>query len=414
MTTNGRSVPRIVVTGLGVVSPVGVGVKQTWSALVEGISGIGPITRFDTSDFAVKIAGEANDFQPADFMDAKQVRRTGRFVQFSIAAARMAVEAANLDMSQEQVERVGVSIGTHGGIFHVGEFWQVMKERGPRRLDPFMALKIGHHMAPAQVGRMLGAKGPNSSVNSACASGADGIGQASLYLRSGHADVMIAGGSEDMISPLAMGYFGLLGAMTKQADPDKASRPFDLNRSGFVLGEGAGILVLETEEHALRRGAPILAELAGMGASYDAYDDAAPDAQGQSLAMKVALKDAGLAPEDIQYVNAHGTSTDLNDKVETEAIKLAFGDHAPNLAISSNKSMIGHLSAGAGAVESVATVLTIHNGIIPPTINYETPDPECDLDYVPNVARQTEVRAAICNSFGLGGQNVCLAFKAYS
>jgi 3-oxoacyl-[acyl-carrier-protein] synthase II len=381
--------------------------------LVNGVSGVGPITRFDSTDFAVKLAAEAADFDPNDFMDAKQARRTGRFVQFSIAAAKMAVESAKLDMSKEQAERVGVSIGTHGGIFHVGEFWQAMKERGPRRIDPFLALKIGHHMAPAQVGRMLGAKGPNSSVNSACASGADGISHASLYLRSGHADVMIAGGSEDMISPLAMGYFGLLGAMTKQASPEKASRPFDLNRSGFVLGEGAGILVLETEEHALRRGAPILAELGGVGATYDAYDDAAPDAEGQSLAMKSALRDAGMSPEQVQYVNAHGTSTELNDKVETQAIKLAFGKHAHELAVSSNKSMIGHLSAGAGAVESVATVMTIANGIIPPTINYETPDPDCDLDYVPNAARKANVEAAICNSFGLGGQNVCLLYKAY-
>jgi 3-oxoacyl-[acyl-carrier-protein] synthase II len=413
MTSPGSGRPRIVITGLGVVSPVGIGLKQTWSSLVNGVSGVGPITRFDSTDFAVKLAAEATDFDPNDFMDAKQARRTGRFVQFSIAASRMAVESAKLDMSKEQAERVGVSIGTHGGIFHVGEFWQAMKERGPRRIDPFLALKIGHHMAPAQVGRMLGAKGPNSSVNSACASGADGISHASLYLRSGHADVMIAGGSEDMISPLAMGYFGLLGAMTKQASPEKASRPFDLNRSGFVLGEGAGILVLETEEHALRRGAPILAELGGVGATYDAYDDAAPDAEGQSLAMKSALRDAGMSPEQVQYVNAHGTSTELNDKVETQAIKLAFGKHAHELAVSSNKSMIGHLSAGAGAVESVATVMTIANGIIPPTINYETPDPDCDLDYVPNVARKANVEAAICNSFGLGGQNVCLLYKAY-
>jgi 3-oxoacyl-[acyl-carrier-protein] synthase II len=268
-------------------------------------------------------------------------------------------------------------------------------------------------MAPVQVGHILGVRGPNSSINSACASGNDALGMALNFLRLGHADVMLAGGTDSIIAPIPIALMGLLGALSKETDPTKASRPFDLNRSGFVAGEGAGILVLETYEHAKKRDAPILAELAGAGWSFDAYDVTAPDPEGEALAMKAALKDAGVSPQEVDYINAHGTATKLNDVSETEAIKTVFGERAYHIPISSNKSMIGHLSAAAGAVESVAAVLTINKGIIPPTINYETPDPDCDLDYVPNRAREAQVNVCLSNSFGLGGQNCCLVFKRF-
>jgi 3-oxoacyl-[acyl-carrier-protein] synthase II len=361
----------------------------------------------------VKVAAEVHGFDPKEFMESKVARRTGRFVQFAIASSRMAIESARLDMAKEKPDRVGVVIGSMGDHYHVTGEVEVMRERGPQRVDPFLTTKLSAHTVATQVGFIMGAKGPNTSPNSACASGNYALGIALNYLRLGCADVMLAGGSEAVVNPIVVALLARVGALSKEADPRYACRPFDLNRSGFILGEGAGILVLETYEHAKRRDAPILAELAGAGWSFDAYGDVAPDPDGQALAMAAALKDAGVSPGEIDYVNAHGTSTKLNDAAETKALKYALGPKAFEIPISSNKSMIGHLVAAGGAVESIASVLTIKHGIIPPTINYETPDPDCDLDYVPNKARKAKVNTVLCDSFGLGGQNCCLIIKRF-
>jgi 3-oxoacyl-[acyl-carrier-protein] synthase II len=404
---------RIVITGLGCLTPLGLNVEDYWSGLIAGRSGIGPITHFDTDAFPVKVAGEVCGFDPGEFMEARVVRRTGRFVQLAIAAARMAVKSARLDMASEKADRVGVVIGSMGDHYQVAPQVEVLKERGPQRVDPFLTTKLSAHTAATQVGCQIGARGPNTSPNSACASGSDALGNALNHLRLGCADVMLAGGAEGTITPIVVALLGRVGALTKEPDPVCACRPFDLNRSGFVIGEGAGILVLETCEHAQKRDAPILAELAGAGWSFDAYGDVAPDPDGQALAMTAALRSASVSPHEIDYVNAHGTSTRLNDAAETRALKSALGHRASEIPISSNKSMIGHLVAAGGAVEAIASVLTIRNGIIPPTINYEAPDPDCDLDYVPNKARRAEVNTILSNSFGLGGQNCCLVIKRF-
>ena len=404
---------RVVVTGMGAITPIGLSVPEYWEALCAGYSGVARIAAFDTEALPVKVGSEVKGFDPTNYLDAKQARRTGRFIQFGLAATQEAIQQAELDLSKEAPHRVGVVIGSTGGVFEMGPQWVNLQEHGYRRVDPFINTRNSAHMSPAYIARVLGVKGPNTNNNTACASGNDAIGLACNFLRLGQAEVMLAGGTEAILTPLGVAYLGLVGALTREDDPEIACRPFDANRSGFVLGEGAGVLVLETEEHARRRGAPILAELAGAGWSFDAYDDTAPDPQGQALAMQAALADAGLSPGDIQYVNAHGTSTKLNDAAETKALKLVFGERAWKIPVSSNKSMIGHLSAAAGAVESVATILTLRHGILPPTIHYETADPECDLDYVPNQARAAEVQAALCDSFGLGGQNVCLVWRRY-
>ena len=404
---------RVVVTGLGVITPLGLTVEDFWEGLISGRNGIGYITLFDASAYPVKTAAEVKGFDPKKYMDEKMVDRTLRFTQFAIAAARMAINSAGLDPSKEP-DKVGVVIATTGEIINVGEQAEIVKTRGPRRVDPLLISKIAAHMAPVHVGLIIGAKGPNSTINSACASGSDALGVALEHLRRGRVEVMIAGGSDAMVSPLVLASTGLVGALSRQPDPNKASRPFDLHRDGFIIGEGAGIMVLETYEHAVKRGASILAEFAGVGWSFDAYNETAPDPQGEALAMRAAIKDAGIRPEEIDYINAHGTSTKLNDIAETQAIKIVLGGHAYKIPISSNKSMIGHLMAAGGAVEAVATVLTISRGIIPPTINYETPDPQCDLDYVPNEARQAEVNCCLSNSFGIGGQNCCLIFKRFA
>jgi len=404
---------RVVITGLGAITPLGLSAADYWQGLVQGRNGVGPITLFDASAYPVKVAAEVKGFEPTDYMHIKRVDRTARCTQFAIAAARMALESARLDISREEAEKVGVIIATSGMVWMIAEQGDVLKNRGPMRIDPLFITKTAPSMVTAQVGLEIGAKGPNTSLNSACASGSDALGVAFNHLRLGHAEVMVAGGAEANISPIGIASTGRVGALSRQADPNKASRPFDLDRDGFVFGEGAGIMVLETLEHAQGRGAPILGELAGVGWSFDAYNETAPDAETQAVAMRLALRDANLAPEDIDYINAHGTSTKLNDAAETRAIKLVFGQRAYQIPISSNKSMIGHLACAAGAVEAVAAVMTVREGVIPPTINYQTPDPECDLDYVPNQARRQPVRACLSNSFGMGGQNCCLVIKRF-
>ncbi len=405
---------KVVISGLGVITPLGLTVEDYWKGLINGRSGISPITLFDASSYPVKIAAEVKDFEPTNYMHIKRADRTARCSQFAIAAAKMALESARLDMSREQPEKVGVVIATSGMITMLVEQGEVLKKRGPMRIDPLLITKIAPSMVPAQVGLELGARGPNSSLNSACASGSDALGTALNHLRLGHAEVMIAGGAETNINPITIASTGRVGALSREANPQRACCPFDLNRSGFIFGEGAGIMVLETYEHAHRRGAPMRAELAGAGWSFDAYNETAPDAELQAVAMRMALQDAGISAEEVDYINAHGTGTKLNDAAETNAIKMVFGEKAYKVPISSNKSMIGHLACAAGAVEAVAVVMTISNGIIPPTINYETPDPDCDLDYVPNEARHQEINVCLSNSFGMGGQNCSLIIRRVS
>ena len=414
---NSRSainIPKVVVTGIGTINPLGLSVKEYWEGLATGKSAIGPITHFDASKFRVKVDAEVRGFDATKYMDLKVVDRTSRTIQFAIAAAKEAVQSAGLDMAQENPERAGVIISTMTEQGYVIRGWELYLKVGPRRADPLFITKSTASAASMQVGMMLGAKGPNSSVNSLCASGADAIGTATNFIRLGYADVMIAGGSDASLEPVGMAGIDQLGALTHEPDPSKACRPFDLNRNGFVYGEGAGLLVLENYEHAKRRGAPILAEVAGAGWSFDAHDATAPAPEAEAYAMRTALQNAGLKIEDVDYINAHGTSTKLNDACETKAIKILFGAHAYKIAISSTKSMIGHGITAAGAVETVAAILVLNKGIIHPTINYETPDPDCDLDYVPNVARPAQVNVCLKNSFGLGGENCCLVFRRVS
>lgn len=405
---------RVVITGLGAITPLGLTVEEYWQGLIHGKNGVGPITLFDTTDYPVKVGGEVKGFEPTKYMHIKRADRTSRCTHFAIAAAKMAVESAQLDMSREKPERVGVVIATTGMITLLADQGEVLKKRGPMRIDPLLISKISANMVPVQVGMELGAKGVNSSINSACASGSDAMGTALNFLRLGRADVIIAGGAEAIITPMSIAITGIVGALSRNPDPETACRPFDLNRSGMVFGEGAGFLVLETYEHARGRGAHILAELAGAGWSNDAFSDTAPQADTQAVAMKMAIQDAGISPQEVDYVNAHGTSTKLNDAAETKALKMVFGDRAYKIPVSSNKSMIGHLACAAGAVEAVATVMTVKQGIIPPTIHYENPDPDCDLDYVPNEARQQKVKVCLSNSFGMGGQNCCLILKRWN
>ena len=407
---------RVVVTGLGVVSPVGQDVETFWRNLLAGTNGIHRIESFDTTGFPVQIAAEIRDFDPKQWMDHKTARRSGRFAQLGVAAAKQALCSAGLEVNEETRDRIGVVIASSGGAFEMGEHWDALKEKGAGRVDPLIIPKLGAYMAAARVGRVLNVRGPNTTVNSACASGTDALGHAWNMVRTGLADVLVAGAAEAVVSPLGIAAMGILGALTRERndDPEHASRPFDAKRSGFVLGDGAGMLVLESEEHAARRGATILAEFAGAGWSFDAADDTAPDADGQALAMRRALENAGVSPDEVSYINAHGTSTPLNDKAETRAIKLALGEKkARSIPISSIKSMVGHSGGGAGGVEAVASVLTIRDGMLPPTINYEEPDPECDLDYVPNEKRAHDADVVLSNSFGLGGQNATIVLRRW-
>ncbi|MDQ7829146.1 MAG: beta-ketoacyl-ACP synthase II [Armatimonadota bacterium] len=406
---------RVVVTGLGVVSPVGTGLERFWGALVEGRPGVRRISRFDPTGLPTQIAAEVVDFDPTDFMDRKEARRNDRFVQFGYAAARMALEDAGLVITPQNATRVGVMIGSGiGGAITWEEQHHILQTRGPDRISPFFIPMIIMNMASGITSILTGAKGPNSCVVTACATGGNAIGDAMRVIQRGEADAMIAGGTEAAITPLSVAGFCAMRAMsTRNDDPARAVRPFDATRDGFVMGEGAGVVVLEALEVAERRGARIYAELVGYGMSADAYHITQPDpeADGAARSMWNALQDAGLAPEQVDYINAHGTSTPYNDKTETLAIRRVFGDHAYRLAVSSTKSMTGHLLGAAGGVEFIACVLAIDRGVIPPTINYEHPDPECDLDYVPNRARPARVEVAMSNAFGFGGHNAILIVR---
>lgn len=409
---------RVVITGMGVVSPLGNDRETFWDALLSGKSGIGPITHFDASQFPSRIAGEVKHFDPLNYMEKKDARRMDRFVQFAVAAAKMALEDAAFDMQSIDPDRVGVYIGSGiGGLNTWEEQHRILLEKGPRRVSPFFIPMMIANMASGQVSIMTGAKGPNSAAISACATGTHAIGDAFRIIQRGEADAMLAGGAEATITPTAFAGFSSMKALStsRNDEPTKASRPFDKDRDGFVMSEGSGVLLLERLEHAIARGARIYAEVAGYGMSGDAYHltSPAPGGEGAARCMKRALKDAGLRPEDVGYINAHGTSTDYNDALETMAIKSTFGAHAHELAISSTKSMTGHLLGAAGAVEAIATALALKDQILPPTINYETPDPECDLDYVPNESRRAEITAAISNSLGFGGHNATIALKKF-
>ena len=409
---------RVVVTGMGVISPIGTGLNKFWEALISGASGVDRITQFDASDYKVQIAGEVKDFNVGDYIDKKEARRMDRFVQFAVAASKMATDDAGLDLNNEDSGRIGVVIGSGiGGISTVFEQSKILLERGPGRVSPLTVPMKIINMASGQVAMAFGFKGFNSSVVTACASSNNAIGDSFRLLKNGELDVIVTGGTEAAIVPISIAGFSAMKALSTYNDePQKASRPFDAKRDGFVMGEGAGILVLETLEHAKARGAKIYAEIVGYGVTCDAYHITAPDPEGlgAAKAMKKAMDEANLTPEDISYINAHGTSTPLNDKLETLAIKKVFGKRAYDIPISSIKSMIGHLLGAAGGVEAVASVLTVFHGIIPPTINYENPDPECDLDYVPNKARESQINAVLSNNLGFGGHNVTIAFKKYT
>ncbi len=408
------NLPQVVVTGMGAITPIGLNVEEFWQGLAAGKSGVAPITRFDATDFRVKVDAEVKGFDPTKCMDLKAVDRSPRAVQLVVGAANEAVASAKLDMTQECPERVGVSVAAMVGSDYIVKQNELINRRGPRRADPLFITKASPSGGAMVIGMMLGAKGPNSSVNTLCASGVDAIGTALNFIRLGYADVMIAGGADSSLDLVSVAGVDILGALSRESDPLKASRPFDANRDGFVYGEGAGLVILETYEHAKKRGAPILAEVAGAAWSFDAFDQTAPAPEAEAYAMRMALENAGVKPEEVDYINAHGTSTKLNDACETEAIKMVFGENAYKIPISSTKSMIGHAVIAAGAVETIATILVMNKGVIHPTINYETPDPECDLDYVPNVARSAQVNVCLKNSFGLGGENCCLVLKRFS
>jgi 3-oxoacyl-[acyl-carrier-protein] synthase II len=408
---------RVVVTGLGAVTPVGNTARDFWAAVSEGRSGIGPITAFDAQRVDARIAGEVKGFDPLKYLDKKDVKKMDRFIHFAVAAGADAVDDAKLDWDHVDPTRAGCLVGSGiGGILSILEWHKVLLEKGPGRVGPFFIPAVIVNMASGQLSLRYKLKGPNSAVITACATGNHAIGDAFRLIQRGEADLMLAGGSEAMINELCVAGFCSMKALSTRNDaPERASRPFDANRDGFVCGEGSGVLVLESLEHARRRGARIYAEVVGYGMTADAHHMTAPDPEGDGAyrAMTQALRDGGLAPASVGYINAHGTSTPYNDKTETLAIKRVFGEHARRLAISSTKSMIGHLLGAAGGAEAVVTVLAVHHGLLPPTINYETPDPECDLDYVPNVARKAQVDVALSNGFGFGGTNATLAFRRY-
>ena len=408
---------RVVITGVGAVTPVGTTAEEFWAALIQGKSGIGPITRFDASPLPTKIAGELKGFDPLRYMDKKDDRKFDPFLKYAIACAAMAVEDAGLNVEKVDRTRFGVLVGSGiGGITTLLETHKTLLEKGPDRVSPFFIPMLIVNMASGLISMRFGAKGPNSSIVTACATGNHAIGDAMKIIQRNDADVMIAGGSEAIILPLTFAGFCQMKAMsTRNDDPARASRPFDAARDGFVCGEGGGLLVLESLEHALGRDARIYAEVVGYGMTGDAYHMTAPDpeADGAARAMTLAMKDAEVEPSAVGYINAHGTSTPYNDKSETMAIKRVFGEHARKLAVSSTKSMTGHLIGAAGGIEAIATALAIHHGILPPTINYETPDPDCDLDYVPNQARKQDVEVALSNAFGFGGTNATIVLRKY-
>ena len=409
---------RVVVTGLGVVTPVGVTVSHMWQALLAGKSGVDYISCFDITPFETKFAAEVKGFQPTEYVSHKEAHRMDRFTQFAVAASIQAVEAAGLKIASNNAEEVGVIIGNSVcGLLAVCEQLKILGEAGPRRISPVLAPTMTGDAAGVQVSLTLGAKGPNYSISSACSSGSDAIGQAYEMIRRGEAKAMIAGGTEAPIGPICLAAFSAIHALsTRNSEPQKACRPFDAQRDGFVLGEGAAIMALEDLDHALERGAPILAEIVGYSATSDAFHltQPSPDGEGAAKALDLALKRTGLNPSDIDYINAHGSATLLNDKTETHAIKSVFGEEAYRIPVSATKSMTGHLLGAAGAIEAVICVLAINHGAVPPTINLDYPDPDCDLDYVPNQARMVAVKAAVSNSFGFGGHNSVLIFRRYA
>jgi len=407
---------RVVVTGLGLVSPLGLTVESTWEGLLAGRSGIGGITLFDASEYPVRIAGEVKGFDPCQWLDLKEARRFARFIQLAVAASEMAVEAAGLEVTEEIAERVGVVIGSGiGGLKEIEDQHTILVSKGPRRVSPFFIPTAIINMSSGVVSIRTGAKGPNTATVSACSTSAHAIGDALLYIRQGYADAIIAGGSEAVICPLTVAGFASMRALsTRNDEPEAACRPWDKDRDGFVIGEGAAIFVLEELEFARKRGAPILAEILGFGMTGDAYHISAPHEGGDGAArvMRAALGDARIRPEQVQYINAHGTGTPLGDRAETTAIKRVFGEHARKLAVSSTKSMTGHLLGAAGSLEAAVAVKAIVHGAVPPTINLDEPEPENDLDYVPHTARELGVKIAMSNSFGFGGTNACLIFGA--
>ena len=409
---------RVVVTGTGLVTPVGLNSESTWNSLVAGRSGIDYISLFDAEGYESRIAGEVDEFDATAALGRKEAKRLDRFSQFACVAAIEALEHADLNMEKEDADRVGVLIGSGvGGIITISDQHKILLEKGPKRVSPFLVPMMLGDMASGQVSMMIGAKGPNFSTVSACATGADSIGEALEMIRRGRADVVIAGGTEAAVCEIGVaGFNSCMALSTRNEDPQGASRPFDSDRDGFVLGEGAGLLVLESLDHAEQRGANILAEISGYGASSDAHHvtQPHPEGEGAARAMKWAIEDAGITPDKVDYINAHGTSTPLNDKYETIAMKRMYGDHAYKLAISSTKSMTGHLLGAAGGIEAAFTVLTIKNGIVPPTINIDNPDPDCDLNYVPNTAKKQPVNVAMSNSLGFGGHNASLVFERFT
>lgn len=408
---------RVVVTGVGLVTPLGTGVAKTWEGLCAGKSGVGPITRFDATDFAVQIAAEVKDFQVEEFMDAKEAKHLDYFVQYALGAAHMALADSGFVITEENATRVGSIVGCGlGGLPTIEKYHQVYLDKGPRRITPFFIPMVIPNMGAGQISIFHKVKGPNISPTTACAAGTHAVGEAYRLIADGYCDAAFTGGSESVICPLAVGGFNAMKALSKRNDdPQGASRPFDKERNGFVIAEGGGILILEELEHARARGARIYAEMAGYGLSGDGYHIAAPpeDGNGAMRCMQMALDNAKMNPEDIDYINAHGTSTPLNDVVETRAIKGVFGDHARKLAISSTKSMTGHMLGGAGGIEAVFTALSLHHQIAPPTANLENPDPECDLDYIPGSARNMKMQVAMSNSFGFGGTNAVIIMKRF-
>ncbi len=409
-----RTKRRVVVTGLGLVTPLGTGVEKTWTALCAGESGIRRITKFDPAGYDAQIAGEVTDFDPAQFIEKKEIKKMDAFIHYAVGAAQLAVDDAGLKVAEEEAARVGVYIGSGiGGLGSIERYHDVLKEKGPGRVSPFFIPMTIINLASGQVAIRIGAKGPNSSIVTACATGNHCIGDAFRLIQDGRADVMVAGGAEAAVTPLGVAGFAAAKALSfRNNEPTRASRPFDRDRDGFVLGEGAGVVVIEELEHARRRGARLYAEIVGYGMNSDAYHITAPPEEGEGAVrcMELAIEDAGIAKDQIGYINAHGTST-MADAIETRAIKTVFGDRAYGIPVSSTKSMTGHLLGAAGGVEAIFSILAIFHGVLPPTINLENPDPACDLDYVPNKARPAAVTAALSNSFGFGGVNACLIFK---
>jgi len=409
---------RVVVTGLGMITPLGIGVEESWKGLLAGKSGVKRITQFDATGFPTQIAGEVVGFNPEDYIEIKEIKKMDRFIHFAIAATQMAMTDSGLKITDENAERTGVIIGSGiGGLRSIEHYHSVLLEKGPKKISPFFIPMLIVNLAAGQISIKIGAKGPNSAVSTACATGSHAIGDAYEIIQRGDADAMIAGGTEAVITPLGIGGFNAMKALsTRNDEPEKASRPFDIDRDGFIMGEGSGVIILESLETAMNRGARIYAEIIGYGMTADAYHITSPPPNGEGAArcIRLALKDAGISPSEVDYINPHGTSTKAGDELETKAIKTVFGEDAYKIPVGSTKSMTGHLLGAAGGIEAVISILTICEGVIPPTINLDNPDPECDLDYVPNHARKAEVKCALSNSFGFGGTNACLLFRKFT